>query len=71
MDIQNCEYETHKVDETQKDELEDQSEILFQTENFGTYGLKDQLKVSEDLVVATLVNFDDTHKRIENFMRES
>ena len=48
--------------------LDDQSEIAFQNDN-GT--LKNQLKVTDDIVVAVLVRHDNNHRIIEDIYRKT
>lgn len=44
---------------------------LYQHDNNEMHALKNQLKVSEDMVVASLVRYDNTHKLVEDIYRKA
>ena len=42
-------------------DLNGKLEILFLDEEFGAYNLEDKHKISDDMVVAAKMHFDNTH----------
>lgn len=51
--------------------MDNQSENTFQNDNYEKHTLMNQLKVTNDMVVAALVCYDDTHRIIEDLYRKA
>ena len=47
-----------------------QDDELLQHDNYEMHALKNQLKVSENMVVASLVHYDSTNKMVEDLYRK-